>query len=127
LTKDNREQLFRYIWGFIKNNKHHLYRIGGADDHLHILLSLHPTVPLADFIRQLKISTSKWIKENKIFPAFSFWQEGYGAFTHSLAEKDALVEYIKNQEEHHKKFSFQEELRKLLMDAKIEYDEKYLG
>jgi REP element-mobilizing transposase RayT len=113
--------------GLIKNKKQHLYRIEGGDDHLHILMSMHPAESLAEFVKQLKISTSNWIKENKIFPDFSHWQEGYGAFTLSMTERDALIDYIKNQEEHHKKFSFMEELRKLLTEAKIEYDERYIG
>jgi len=87
---------------------------------------MDPAVSLSDFIRQLKISTSSWIKENKIFPAFSYWQEGYGAFTLSAGERDTVIEYIKSQEEHHKNISFMEEFRKLLTDAKIEFDEKYL-
>jgi REP element-mobilizing transposase RayT len=126
LIKENREKLFRYIWGFIKHNKHHLYRINGVEDHLHILISLHPMVSLSDFVRQLKITTSKWIKENNVFPQFTHWQEGYGAFTHSVMEKDGLIEYIKGQEEHHKKIAFIDELRKLLLEAKIDFDEKYL-
>jgi len=96
-----------------------------VEDHLHILMNLHPSTALADFIRQLKLTTSNWIKANKIFPKFTYWQEGYGAFTHSILEKDPLMEYIKNQEEHHKKVSFQEELRKLLTEARIEFDERY--
>jgi REP element-mobilizing transposase RayT len=127
LIAENRAKLFRYIWGFIKNHKHHLYRINGTDDHLHILMSLHPTVSLSDFIRQLKLSTSKWIKDNKIFPGFVYWQEGYGAFTHSVREKEALIDYIKKQENHHKKIPFVDEMRQLLTDAKIDYDEKYLN
>ena len=60
------------------------------------------------------------------FPGFTNWQSGYGAFTHSTGEKDALIEYIKLQEEHHKKTTFREELERLLKEAGIEYDEKFL-
>ena len=126
LTPDRREDLFRYIWGIIKNKNSHLYRINGVEDHIHILTSLHPTVALADLIKDIKVASSQWIKEEKAFPRFSHWQDGYGAFTHSSNEKDRLIEYIKGQEEHHKKVSFRDEFRRLLEEAGIEFDEKYL-
>ena len=126
LTPDRREDLFRYIWGIIKNKNSHLYRINGVEDHVHILTSLHPTVALADLIKDIKVASSLWIKEEKAFPRFSHWQDGYGAFTHSSNEKDRLIEYIKGQEEHHKKVSFRDEFRRLLEEAGIEFDEKYL-
>ena len=67
-----------------------------------------------------------WIKENGVFPTFTHWQDGYSAFTQSQNDKDRLIEYIKGQEEHHRKESFRDELRRLLKDAGIEFDEKYL-
>lgn len=126
LGKPRREDLFRYIWGIIKNHDGHLFRLNGVEDHLHILTTLHPTVALADLVKAIKTGSSKWIKENNAFPQFSHWQDGYGAFTHSIREKDALIEYIKNQEEHHRRVDFLDEYRKLLHDVGIEYDEKYL-
>ena len=103
-----------------------MYRINGIQDHLHLLTGLHPSVCLADFIKDIKVATSLWIKENRVFPAFTHWQEGYGAFTHSTNEKDTLIEYIKNQAEHQRTVTFREELRTLLLDAGVEFDEKYL-
>ena len=126
LTKDRRQELFRYIWGVLKNHKCHLYRLSGVEDHVHMLLSLHPTVNLADLIKNVKTGSSKWIKDNKVFPGFMGWQDGYGAFTLSIAEKDAVIEYIKRQEEHHEKLSFRDEFRKFLEDAGIKFDDKYL-
>ena len=126
LDNGGREDLFRYIGGIIKRKKSHLYRINSVEDHLHILTSLHPTVALADFVKDIKVSTSGWIKENRIFPGFTHWQDGYGAFTHSAGEKDRLIEYVRIQQEHHKKVSFRDELRQLLEEAGIEFDERYL-
>ena len=126
LSREMRPDLYRYIWGIIKNKNGHLYRIGGTDDHIHILTSLHPTVCLADFVKTIKTAASKWIKEDKVFPRFDYWQEGYGAFTLSTDEKDAAVEYIKNQEEHHKKMTFLDEFRELLQEAGIEFDERFV-
>ncbi len=126
LSADKRENLFRYTWGILKNKDCHLYRIGGVEDHVHILTSLHPTVALADLVKDIKTSTSKWIKEEKVFPTFTHWQDGYGAFTVSDGDKDAVIEYVKNQEEHHRKISFRDELRELLVKHGVEFDEKYL-
>jgi putative transposase len=126
LDKPRREDLFRYIWGIVKNHDCHLFRLNGVEDHIHILTAIHSTVALADLVKAIKTGSAKWIKENNVFAHFSHWQEGYGAFTHSIREKNALMEYIKNQEEHHQRMDFLEEYRKLLRDAGIEFDEKYL-
>ena len=126
LKVDHREDLFRYIWGIVKNRHSHLYRVNGVEDHVHILTSLHPTMNLADFVKEIKTGTSLWIKEKSVFPSFSHWQDGYGAFTHSTGEIDALIEYIKGQAEHHRRTTFAEEYRKLLVEAGIEFDERYI-
>ena len=126
LMPERREELFRYIWGITKNLNCTLYRINGVEDHLHILVSLHPTVCLSDFVKTVKVASSTWIKEQNLFPQFSHWQDGYGAFTHSLKEKDALVNYIKNQQEHHRSKPFLEEFQTLLTEAGMTFDERYL-
>ena len=126
LRADRREDLLRYIWGIIKNRHGHLYRINGVEDHLHILSNLHPTVCLADFVKDIKTGSARWIKDNSVFKGFSHWQEGYGAFTCSRRDIDDLIEYIKRQEEHHRRTSFVEEYRKLLQEAGIEFDERYM-
>jgi putative transposase len=126
LSADRREDLFRYTWGILKNKDCHLYRINGVEDHLHILTSLHPTVCLADLVKDIKISTSKWIKDGAVFPAFTYWQDGYGAFTVSHNDKDPVIEYIKSQPEHHRKVSFRDELRELLERYGVQFDERYL-
>jgi putative transposase len=126
LRSDGREELFRYIWGIIRNKNSHLYRINAVEDHLHILSSLHPSVALADFIKDIKVASNGWIKERQLFPHFNGWQDGYGAFTASHADKDGLIEYIKNQQEHHRQETFLDEYRRLLKEAGIEFDEKFL-
>ncbi len=125
LNNENAEQLFSYINGIIRNKQSHLYRVNGTENHLHILTDLHPSVALADFMRELKASTSKWIKEKGIFPLFDGWAEGYGSFTCSYYDMGELVEYIRNQQEHHRKKSFEEEYRSLILMAGIKIDEKY--
>jgi len=81
LSDDRRESLFHYISGIIKNKQSHLYRINGVRDHVHLATSLHPTVSLASLMKDIKVASSQWIKENRVFLNFSHWQDGYGAFT----------------------------------------------
>jgi len=127
LLRERREDLYRYVWGILKNKKCHLYRINGMNDHLHILTSLHPTVSLAKLIQEIKTSSSDWIKREGVFPSFRHWQDGYGAFTKSHKNRDDTIEYIKNQERHHITMSFIDEMRVQLSEEGVEFDERYLG
>jgi REP element-mobilizing transposase RayT len=126
LDATNRKDLFKYIWGILKNKKCHLYQIGGVEDHLHIITHIHPSVALADLVKDIKLASTAYIKAQNIFPCFGGWQDGYGAFTYSIDAKDNLINYVKNQEEHHKRKTFIDEYRALLTEHKIEFDEKYL-
>ena len=126
LAAERRRDLFAYIWGILKKNQCHLYRLNGVADHIHILTSLHPTLALAALVKDIKVASSAWIKSEKVFPMFDHWQDGYGAFTYSMNDKDALIEYIKNQEEHHRTETFADEYRRFLKEAGIEFDERYL-
>jgi REP element-mobilizing transposase RayT len=126
LTPDNRPKLFKYIVGILEKKECHLYRINGVEDHLHILTHLHPSIALSDLVKDIKVASSVFIKENNLFKYFNGWQEGYGAFTYSISEKDRLIGYVKNQEEHHKRFSFRDEYVELLKEHGIDFNEKYL-
>jgi putative transposase len=126
LLKPNREELYKYIWGVLKNKNCHLYQIGGISDHLHIVTHLHPSVALATLVKDIKIASSEHIKALDFFPLFNGWQSGYGAFTYAFKDKDRLIAYVKNQEKHHKTDSYKEELIGLLKEHEIEFDEKYL-
>ncbi|MFT4735695.1 MAG: putative transposase [Arcticibacterium sp.] len=125
LLEGRRNILFKYISGILKEKKCHLFRINGVEDNIHILFSLHPTVSLASLVKDIKVTSSKMIKEQNLFPFIS-WQEGYAAFTYSMEAKNNLIEYIKNQEKHHAQRDFQEELLTLLKEHNVEFDEKYL-
>jgi len=120
------EELYKYIWGIIKNNKCKLYRINGVEDHIHIFSDLHPSIALADYVKNIKVASSIWMKESGKFPKFKGWQNEYGAFTYSIKEKDMIINYIKNQKQHHKHESFYDEYKRLLIENRIEFDEKYL-
>ena len=126
LTKENRDELFKYIWGLLENKKCHLYRINGVEDHLHIVTHLHPTVSLASLVKDIKLASAEYIKVNRLFKNFKGWQDGYGAFTYSIKEKERLIAYVKNQEEHHSVKTFKEEYISLLEEHGVAFDEKYL-
>lgn len=126
ITEEYETDLYKYIWGIIKNKKCTLYRINGMPDHLHIFSDLHPTVCLSDFVKDIKIASNLWMKESGKFPNFEAWQSGYGAFTYSIREKEMIMNYIRNQKEHHKTENFKEELRRLLEENEVDFDEKYL-
>ena len=122
---EHNKELFAYYSGILKNKDCFLYRINGMEDHIHILCDLHPQLALADFIRDIKTSSSLWLKQSGKFPEFRGWADGYGAFTCAWKDKDIIINYIKNQQEHHKIESFEEELRRLLLEHGITFDERY--
>lgn len=120
------EELYQYIYGIIQNKQCKLYRINGIEDHIHIFSDLHPSIALADYIKDIKVASSKWMKESGRFPDFTGWQAGYGAFTYSIHEQDKIINYVKNQKVHHKTESFYDEFKRLLLENRIDFDEKYL-
>lgn len=126
LNKEHRPELFKCMWGVLKNKNCHIYQINGVEDHLHIITSIHPSVALASLVKDIKLGSTSFIKEKKILPLFNGWQDGYGAFTYAIGAKNNLIEYVKNQEVHHRKKTFKEELIELLKEHGVEYDEKYL-
>lgn len=80
LEKEKRDQLFKYIWGILKNKRCHLYRINGIEDHIHIFTHLHPTIPLASLVKDIKLVSTDFIKKEALFLNFNGWN-GYAAFT----------------------------------------------
>ena len=125
ISRDFSDQLYCYISGIIRNKNCHLYRINGIEDHLHILTDIHPSVAPADFVKDIKASSSSWMKNSGMFPKFEGWAEGYGSFTCSFKDLGILIEYIKSQEVHHHKMTFNDEFKNLLLDAGIQIDERF--
>ena len=125
IRQNNAHELYSYITGITKQKNSHLYRINGVENHLHILTDMNPSIAPMDFVKDIKVSSSIWMKRSKLFPAFNGWAVGYGSFTCSYMDINRLIEYIKNQHEHHQRISFEEEYRKLLLDYGITPDEKF--
>ena len=118
--------VFGYIGGIITNLSGVSIAIGGCCDHIHILASLPKMMSLADFVRVIKSSSSKWIKTiDARYKIFS-WQDGYGAFSVSPTLLDKTINYIRSQEEHHKKQSVRAEYKAFLDAYQIEYDDQYV-
>jgi REP element-mobilizing transposase RayT len=125
INQENAKELYKYIYGVIKHQNCVLYRINGMEDHIHILSDLHPSVALADYIKNIKVSSSKWMKVSGLFPEFKGWGIKYCALTYSYKEKQIIINYIKRQQEHHKKEVFQSEIKRLFVENGIETDDKW--
>ena len=123
LTPDLRDRLWPYLGGIAKQNQIKMLAIGGAVDHVHILLSLPATLAVAKAMQLLKGNSSKWIRET--FPKMHFfaWQEGYGAFSVSISGVEPTIAYVRSQAEHHRKQSFREEFASMLRKHGLAYDE----
>jgi REP element-mobilizing transposase RayT len=103
-----------------------LVRVGGVADHVHIVTTLPRTVSQAQLIEEIKKTSSKWIKALEARYRGFFWQRGYGAFSVSPSQLDAVVQYVKVQQEHHRTQTFQEEYRELLRRHGVDFDERYV-
>ena len=120
-----RERLHAYIGGVVRNVEGVPEAIGGVADHVHLLIGLRATGRLADVVRDLKAVSSRWVHDEIGERAFA-WQEGYGAFSVSASQREAVREYIARQEEHHRKRTFQEEYIEMLQRSGVEFDDRYL-
>jgi REP element-mobilizing transposase RayT len=119
-------ELYQYISGILKPHNHKLLAINGMPDHIHIFIGMRPTQSISDLMQDIKRSSSKWINEKQFLNRKFEWQEGYGAFSYSKSHVNSVINYIKNQEEHHKKESFRDEYLTFLKKFEIEYDERFV-
>ncbi len=126
ISRENREELHRYITGIVSNRKQKLFAVFAMPDHIHLLISINPNVSVSDLVRDIKAGTSKFINEKKWINGKFNWQEGYGAFSYSRSSVDSVIKYILNQEEHHSKKTFREEYLEFMEKFEIAYDPKYV-
>ena len=118
------DQLYRYIARVIQSHNSIPFAVNGIENHIHLLIQLHPSVCLSDLVRDIKLSTSQWIKQNRdLFPQFAGWGKEYGAFTYALRDKEMVIHYILNQREHHQREAFEDEYRKHLEHAGLDWNE----
>ena len=126
LTEEFQPKLWAYIARIAHNQGFEAKIVGGVEDHIHSLLILPPILPLAKAVQFIKGSSSKWINDSNIARGRFAWQEGYGAFSVSASQTDAVTQYIRHQKEHHAKLSFEEEFIGLLKKYGVEYDAEYV-
>ena len=120
------QELWAYLGGICKALECNPIRVGGHSDHVHICCLLSKKITQVKLLEEVKTESSKWIKtKGRQYEKF-YWQDGYGIFSVNPYELEKVVNYIDNQREHHKKWSFQEELLAFLKKYNVEYDERYL-
>ena len=125
LKPDRSDDRFAYLGGTASGHKSTVIRSGGVEDHVHLLLKIHPSFAVADTIKLIKGNSSKWINENRKVRSRFEWQRGYGAFSVSESMSETVKRYIDNQEEHHRQHSFEDEYLTFLQKHNIEFDPRY--
>ena len=124
IATEMQPELWAFVGGIARKNGFKALIVGGTENHVHLLLSLPATMPLAKAMQLVKGASSRWMNE-KHGRGFA-WQEGYGAFTVGISQKDHTIEYIRTQAEHHRKRSFEEEFVAFLKKHGVEYDPQYV-
>ena len=124
ISADVQNDLWAFLGGIARKNRCKALIVGGTENHVHALLSLPSDMPLSKAMQLMKGASSRWMNENHA-KGFA-WQEGYGAFTVGVSQKDQTIAYIRGQAEHHRKRSFEEEFVAFLNRHGIEYDPRYV-
>ncbi|QEG40518.1 IS200/IS605 family transposase [Roseimaritima ulvae] len=120
------DELYNYIGGIIRDEKGVLLRIGGIEDHVHLLARFSPTIAVSDMLRLIKCNSSKWVNERDDVRTKFEWQTGYSAFSVSESQSPVVDRYISNQKEHHRARTFEEEIMEMLERHGIRYDPRYV-
>lgn len=117
------DALGRYLAGVAREKNISLIASGGTANHMHVLIALPPAIPLAKAVQELKGNSSRWLNQHR---AGFAWQEGYGAFSVSQSNKQAVMDYIYDQPKHHAKRTFEEEFEAMVRKSEIAYDPRYV-
>ena len=126
INAEHREEMYRFITGIVKRNQCVLYRIGGIENHIHLLVDLSPTVTLSHLVWDIKRSSSSWAKQSGLFPLFDGWGKEFGAFSVSETHRNDVIDYIAHQLEHHGRVSFEDEYRRVLARNGVDWDDNLL-
>src|SRR6187551_3835790 len=114
IAKENKEELHKYITGLVQNRKSKMLAIHCMPDHIHLFVGYKPVIAIPDFIKEVKVESNEFINNKKWTKSKFSWQEGYGVFSYSQSHIDSVVNYVLNQEEHHRKQTFKEEYHDFL-------------
>ena len=126
LRKEWKNELYKYITGIVQNHGHKVLAINGMPDHIHVFFGMRPTQSLSDLMQDIKGDSSKWINKKGFLKGHFSWQEGYGGFSYSKSHIDHVINYIRDQEIHHRRKSFIEEHLEFLVKFEVPYDERYI-
>ena len=120
IIPEHSHMLYRYIWGMVKHRRSVLLRINGMPDHVHLFVELNPSIALSEFVGAIKATTSRWMKDSGKFPLFTGWAREYAAFSYAARDKHTIISYIKNQQAHHQKVCFSDEIKTLYAEFGLE-------
>ena len=126
ISKTWKDELYRYISGIITNKDQKSIIVNGMPDHVHILIGLKPSMPISDWVRDVKNNSSNFINKKGFVKGKFSWQEGFGAFSYSHSQLEQVYNYVMNQELHHHKRTFKEEYEDFLQKFAIDYNPQYL-
>ncbi|HNW69794.1 MAG TPA: IS200/IS605 family transposase [Bacteroidales bacterium] len=126
LTQKIRPELHKYISGILTNLGQYSLAVNGYKDHVHIFFEMNPDTSLSDIMQVVKSNSSKWINDNKMVAGKFQWQKGFGGFSYSRSQRNNVIQYIMNQEEHHREKTFREEYLEFLEQFEVDFDERYL-
>lgn len=126
ISPNIKDDLYKYITGIIHNQKQKLFIINGMPDHVHLLINCKPNMNLSDLVREIKEHSSKYINNKNLIAGNFYWQAGFGAFTVSKKDVGMILNYIKNQETHHKAKIFKDEYLEFLIENEIDFNERYV-
>ena len=126
LDDEMRSDLHAYLGGILRELHAAPVAIGGTADHVHLVIGLPADLAVSDCLRVVKTNSSRWIKERWPHRRSFAWQGGYGAFSVSESRRGAVIRYIQDQARHHRRISFQDELRALLKNHRVQFDERYM-
>lgn len=119
------DELYAYICGACKNRNHTVMAIGGIGDHIHLLISMHPSEGVSTLVQAIKAQSSKWFHDNKGIVGFA-WQAGYAAFSYSKSQLPQVIKYISNQKEHHEQQNFDDEMLSIAVKSGMDFNPEYL-
>ena len=119
-------ELYKYITGIIHNHEHKLLQINGMPDHLHVFFGMRPKQSVSELLKIIKRESSRWINEKGFLKSKFSWQEGYGAFSYGKSQVSDVIEYVRNQKEHHRKKTFIQEYTEFLDAFEVDFNEQYI-
>jgi putative transposase len=126
ISKNNKEELHKYITALIQNRGLKLIAINCMPDHIHIFVGFKPNLLISDFVKEIKVESNEFINGKGWIKGKFKWQEGYGVFSYSQSHIDAVTKYIQNQKTHHQKRTFKQEYLELLEKFEVSFEDKYL-